>query len=108
MTMSDDGWERRMSARAEVRNAARQGVLGRVEDREHAVRTAELDRLGVTYRAGMTLGDGVALLNVEPWACACVGPPHCCRYSFIQARALHRGAHIVAKLMTSAVEREQG
>lgn len=105
--MSVDGWEQRMSARAEVRKAVRKAAHQGVLDRERAARTAELDRLAMAYRAGMTLGDGVALLNAEPWACACIGPPHCCRYAFIQARALHRGAHIVAKLILSAVERAQ-
>ena len=104
--MSDDGWEQRMSARAEGRKASRALLDQSAEDREYARSVAQLERLAMANRAAMTLGDGVALLNAEPWACACVGPPFCCRYAFTQARALHRGAHIVAKLILSAANGE--
>lgn len=67
------------------------------------------------WRADMTLGQAMQVRRWE-WACACVGPPipsppdtpcHC-RLSVIQAEALHRGAHIIAKLLTDAAQRGEG
>ena len=59
----------------------------------------DLERQGLARQAGMTLGEALALLNAPPFACACTGPLFCCRHGFTQARALQRGAHIVAKLL---------
>lgn len=50
-------------------------------------------------QARMTLGEAMRLLRGPSWACACTGFPNCCNYAFPQARALQRGAHIVAKLL---------
>lgn len=50
-------------------------------------------------QARMTLGEAMRLLRGPSWACACTGFPDCCVYRGAQARALQRGAHIVAKLV---------
>lgn len=64
------------------------------------------------WHAGMTLGEARRLLAGPGWACACTGPPMpsprgtpCwCRLTFAQARALHRAAHIVARLLSERRE----
>lgn len=104
--VGDEGWEARMSARAKDRERVQRAVSRVAEAREWDARIAEGERLGMAYRAGMTLGGAMALLNGPRWACACVGPPHCCRFSFIQAKALHRGAHVVVKLFADVVTHE--
>jgi hypothetical protein len=86
-----------MAARARERQAQHDNV-----EAAWAREWAEIERQAIATRASMTLGEALELLNAPPWACACIGPPLCCRYSFIQARALQRGAHIVAKLLAEA------
>jgi hypothetical protein len=45
----------------------------------------------------MTLGKALEFLRAEPWGCACVGGPWCCRLRYAQAHALVRAAHVVVK-----------
>lgn len=52
----------------------------------------------------MTLGEARELLAGPSWACACRGFPNCCLYRWDQARALHRAAHIAAKLMAARAD----
>ena len=67
------------------------------------------------WRADMTLGEAIELLNT-PYACACIGPPWgsprgtpcSCRLSVGQAKALQRAAHIVARLLADAAETSTG
>jgi hypothetical protein len=66
---------------------------------------ASAERQGREWAQDMTLGEAVTLLagfEREPWACACVGPPQCCRYRFDQAKALRRGAEIAAGVIRDA------
>jgi len=95
---AEQSWEQRMAARARERQSQHDNV----EAARRAREWAEVERQAIAHRAGMTLGEALALLNAEPWACACIGAPFCCRYSFIQAQALQRAAHIVAKLLADA------
>lgn len=67
--------------------------------REDAAWWREVDATGRAWRAGMALGEATELLTGEPVICACVGPPHCCRYAWEQARALRRAAHIAVRMM---------
>jgi len=55
--------------------------------------------------ARMTLADATDRLRAEPWACACIGDPLCCRHPFEQARQLQRAAHIVARQLTDLATR---
>jgi hypothetical protein len=60
--------------------------------------------------AAMTLGDMIEIRD-HPWACGCSGGPpgslRCyCELIIDQAAVLHRGAHIVAKLIQSAADRD--
>ena len=94
-------WEQRMADRARERKVDHEVV----EQARWTRLRAEAERKAMSYEAGMTLGGALRLLNTEPWACACVGPPHCCLHKFAQARALQRGAHIVAKLLDDTCRR---
>lgn len=92
-------WEKSMATRAEERRA-------------HAERMAPRDPWDISHaravrgewqlQARMTLGEAMDLFHAPSWACACIGFPDCCLYRFDQARALQRGAHIVAKLIAAA------
>lgn len=93
-------WEARMAARARERKVDHEAVERRLWERRQAL----VERQELARRASMTLGQGMELLNAPPGACACVGPPFCCLSAFIQARALQRGAHIIAKLLTDSVQ----
>lgn len=93
-------WEQRMSERAKERHAEAHAMLTKAAAREWDQHWADLERMAMEQRAKMTLGEALDLLNTPPWACACIGPPLCCRYSFIQAQALQRAAHIVVKLIS--------
>jgi hypothetical protein len=92
----DDDWEQRMARRA----AERQQAERLVEDDDWVAR---LDRMGWSWVADMKLGEAVELLRWHrgngPFACACIGPPGCCRYSVERAESLVRAAHIAAKLV---------
>jgi hypothetical protein len=63
------------------------------------------DAAGWAYRANMTLGQGVELLRLEPFACACIGGPICCRYAWGQAKALQRVAHVAVRQMADLAKR---
>lgn len=95
---AEQSWEQRMAARARERQAQHDNVEAARRGRQRA----EVERQELARRAAMTLGEALELLNAPPWACACVGPPFCCHYGFVQAYALQRGAHIVAKLLAEA------
>lgn len=56
--------------------------------------------------ANLTLGEAVSWLRAEPFGCACQGGPRCCLLVNRQAEALHRGAHITARLMADALAAE--
>lgn len=63
---------------------------------------ADLQRQGRDAVQGMTLGEAVDRLRglaERQVACACIGPPFCCRFGYEQAYALQRAAHIAAKLV---------
>jgi hypothetical protein len=66
---------------------------------------ARLEAEARARQVDMTLGGAVELLRVPPWACACIGPPYCCRFSFDQARALQRAAHIAARQLADLRDR---
>lgn len=99
--MADEDWEARMAARARER-----WVHQRVQDDAEwraewaAKHRAEMLRLATT----MPLSEALRLLNLEPWACACIGPPGCCMDRYATARALKRAAHIAVKLIVSRME----
>lgn len=100
--MSDQqegGWEARMAARSAARRAERpqdSWNWDAVVDyrRRHAQALAHI-------RSSQTLGDAMTWLFEEGFACACAGDP-CCRDWYANAQALHRGAHIVARLLFDA------
>jgi len=73
--------------------------------REDAAFWRQTEKTGRAWRAGMTLGEAVELLRSEPVVCACVGGPHCCRFSWDQARALQRAAHIAARMVSDVMRR---
>ena len=97
-------WEQRMAAQS----AARREVTERIEraqgDIDYAARWRAEERQAWARVAGMTLGEAAAMLSAwrehGPVACACIGPPFCCRYPYRQAEALVRAAHIIARLLT--------
>lgn len=61
-----------------------------------------LERLLADRFAAMPLVEATRLLRAEPWACACIGDPYCCRHAFDHAARLQRAAHIVARLVADA------
>jgi hypothetical protein len=67
---------------------------------------ARVDAQGRARVAAMTLAQAVDLLRAEPFACACVGPPWCCRYAFGQAQALLQAAHITIKMVADTIGSE--
>lgn len=99
MTVEDDGWAARMADRARERRAEREAEekaqLAREWDRTYG----NIEREEWARVAGMTLGEATEQRQGPGWACACRGSPFCCRYSWMQAAALNRAAHIVAKLL---------
>ena len=96
-------WEERMAARTAQR---RRDALP--EDRRPdpwARSLAELVEEGRLRQIGMTLGEAMRLLRTPPWACACIGPPFCCRYAWERAAALQRAAHVSVKLFADRLAR---
>jgi hypothetical protein len=67
------------------------------------------------WRADMTLGEAIEGRHYSI-ACACIGPPHpsppgtpcSCALTAGQSTALHRGAHILAKLLADRLDRLKG
>jgi hypothetical protein len=62
--------------------------------------------------AEMTLGEATADPSWRPeiwadFACACVGGPWCCMRRAVQVQALHRAAHITARLIADAADRRR-
>jgi hypothetical protein len=53
----------------------------------------------------MRLGEAIAELHRGAVACACIGGAWCCIRRAEQARALQRGAHIVARLLDDHTRR---
>lgn len=104
--MTGESWEARMAARAAERARVAAILSTSVEAVRYARHRADVERLGRAWQASMTLGQAIELRNAAPWACACVGPPHCCRFRGAQAAALHRGAHIVARLLADTGGRD--
>ena len=101
-------WEARMAARTAERARVAAALATSIEDTRWARWRGLIEREEVARRAHMTLGEATELRAAAPWACACVGPPHCCRYAIDQAAALNRAAHIVARLLTDAARVEAG
>lgn len=67
-------------------------------------RWRQIEREGWANVADMTLGQAVTLLRDQRAgrgmiACACIGDSGCCRFTYGQAHALVRAAHIVVKLI---------
>jgi hypothetical protein len=97
--MADEGWEARMATRAAQRREERPQDSWNWEAvieyrRRHAA--------AVSYiRSSQTLGGAMTWLD-GGFACACSGDP-CCKDWYTNALALHRGAHIVARLLSDAV-----
>ncbi len=93
------GWESRMAVQARERQAQAK-VMGARDPWD--ISYARAVREEWELQARMTLGEARRLLTGPTWACACTGFPDCCVYRGEQARALQRGAHIVAKLLADA------
>lgn len=53
----------------------------------------------------LTLGAAVEMLRAEPIGCACPGSPMCCIYAYPQAERLHRGAHILVKMIADLAQK---
>jgi hypothetical protein len=95
--VSDEGWEARMAARAAERASSRV-VVEPIDDelREMKERLREMTRQAM---AAVTLGEATNWLRLEPFGCACIGPPRCCVDRTRQARRMKRVAHLIAKAM---------
>jgi hypothetical protein len=100
--VADDGWEARMTARARERRPAAVGF-------DHAAHFRRLEAEGRAH-AGQTqtLAEAIDLLGVEPWACACIGPPWCCVYRFQNAVKLQAFATYAARLVVARMEKLSG
>lgn len=94
-----------MAARARARREEREAIDRAEGGRAWQRMRAGADAEGVALAAGMTLGGATRLLRVPSWACACIGPPYCCRFAFDQARALQRAAHVSVKLFADRLAR---
>jgi len=93
-----------MAARAHERLDQEREIERLRAEREWQAVYGDAEATGWRWAASMTLGVAVNYYgrHAEVWACACVGPPHCCRFRVEQAHELQRGAHIVAKLLDAA------
>lgn len=65
-----------------------------------------MERYRFLQRGKMTLGEAQTYWDAPPHACACIGGVECCAARYPVANDLKRGAHIVAKLMQAAVDKE--
>ncbi len=99
-----ESWEARQAARARARLDEQRDIERRRAEREWQAVYGDAEATGRKWAASMTLGVAVTYYgrNGEVWACACVGPPYCCRFRAEQAFELQRGAHIVAKMLEAA------
>lgn len=76
---------------------------------EWDVLVGQLEEQARRMVANETLGEATRSLRWVrengPIACACVGPPYCCRYGWRQSEALHRAAHILVRQLADLRDR---
>lgn len=92
-----------MSDRAAARLAERQADADADRRRAYARTLRQEDARGRELAASMTLAEAASLMRAPLYACACIGGPLCCRYSWAQARALTTAAHITIKMVADTV-----